>query len=88
MFDFKDKVVWVTGSTLGIGRATALQFARLGADVVDLLGVLQEVFPDAVDRLAQQADFLAKAGIFLFNVFVGGVATVVEIPRRRNLRVN
>lgn len=34
MFDFKDKVVWVTGSTLGIGRATALQFARLGADVV------------------------------------------------------
>jgi len=34
MFDFTNKVVWVTGSTLGIGRETALQFARQGADVI------------------------------------------------------
>jgi 3-oxoacyl-[acyl-carrier protein] reductase len=34
MLDFTGKVVWVTGSTLGIGRETALRFARQGADVV------------------------------------------------------
>lgn len=34
MFDFKDKVVWVTGSATGIGRAIALKFAQYGASVV------------------------------------------------------
>ena len=34
MQKFKDKVVMVTGASLGIGRAAALAFGRAGAKVV------------------------------------------------------
>jgi 3-oxoacyl-[acyl-carrier protein] reductase len=34
MYSFKDKIVWVTGSSTGIGRAIALAFAQHGADVI------------------------------------------------------
>ncbi|WP_209121638.1 SDR family NAD(P)-dependent oxidoreductase [Alkalihalobacillus sp. BA299] len=34
MYSFDQKVVWVTGSSTGIGRAIALAFAEHGADVV------------------------------------------------------
>jgi 3-oxoacyl-[acyl-carrier protein] reductase len=34
MFSFDGKVVWITGSSTGIGRAIALKFAEYGADVI------------------------------------------------------
>ncbi|TVY05385.1 SDR family NAD(P)-dependent oxidoreductase [Paenibacillus cremeus] len=34
MYSFENKVVWVTGSSTGIGRAAAVSFARHGATVV------------------------------------------------------
>lgn len=34
MFSFDDKVVWVTGSSTGIGRAIAIKFAEHGANVI------------------------------------------------------
>lgn len=33
MFDFKDKTVLITGGAVGIGRACAIRFAELGANV-------------------------------------------------------
>lgn len=32
--NFEDKTVWVCGSTQGIGKATALEFAKLGANLI------------------------------------------------------
>jgi short-subunit dehydrogenase len=34
MSAFKDKVVWITGASSGIGEALALEFARLGARLI------------------------------------------------------
>ena len=34
MKEFKDKVIWITGASSGIGEALALEFARLGARVI------------------------------------------------------
>ncbi|MDP2013764.1 MAG: SDR family oxidoreductase [Actinomycetota bacterium] len=46
MAAFDDKVVVVTGSSRGIGQATAIEFARLGAKVVSVArGVPHHIFP-------------------------------------------
>lgn len=47
--DFSDKVVLVTGSTKGIGRATAQLFAEHGANVV-----INSRHQDDVDRVAKE----------------------------------
>jgi glucose 1-dehydrogenase len=61
---FKDRVVVITGASLGIGRATALAFGRAGAKVVvnyrshkeqadEVVGLLRE---DGAQAIAVQAD--------------------------------
>ncbi len=34
MYNFKDKVVWITGASSGVGEALAYEFSRLGAYVI------------------------------------------------------
>ena len=64
----RDKVVVVTGASAGVGRATALAFARKGATVVlvargadGLENALAELRPMKVEALALPAD-VAEAG--------------------------
>jgi 3-oxoacyl-[acyl-carrier protein] reductase len=52
MLDFKDKVVAVTGAAAGIGRATALRFARAGA-IVSAWDVNEAAGADLPDALKQ-----------------------------------
>lgn len=52
--DFTGKVVIVTGGATGIGYATALQFARLGASVVICSRTVEEL-EAAATRIAQES---------------------------------
>ena len=61
MARFKNKIVLVTGATAGIGRATALAFAREGAKLV-VTGRNAKAGAELVDELKQlgaEADFVA-----------------------------
>ncbi|MCR4471786.1 MULTISPECIES: SDR family NAD(P)-dependent oxidoreductase [unclassified Burkholderia] len=53
MFDFKDKIIVVTGGETGIGRATVESFARAGGTVV-IAGFLEDEGDDVVSSLAKE----------------------------------
>lgn len=61
MLNFKDSVVWVTGSSTGIGRAAARKFASLGADLV-IHGLNQQ---DLTAELAAELTALGRRVLVL-----------------------
>ena len=58
---FKDKIVLITGSSRGIGKATALLFAKEGANIV-LNYHISEIEPDALDNVKSVMNDTEKSG--------------------------
>lgn len=58
-FDFKGKVVLVTGSSRGIGKACALHFAEAGATVVVHYSKNHDLAEKVLDSLSGKNHFLA-----------------------------
>ena len=56
MMGFKNKTVWVTGASSGIGKALAIQFSKLGANVV--LSSRKESDLKEVEKLCQANTFV------------------------------
>ena len=73
--DFKNKVVLITGASSGIGRDSAIEFARLGANVI-LVSRTRE-------RLEQVADELQGFGVtvLVYPCDVSDKAQVREMAR-------
>lgn len=57
--DFTDKVAFVTGAASGIGRTTALAFARAGADVA--VADITEEGVQETERMVKEAGAQAVA---------------------------
>ena len=57
---FRDKTILITGAGSGIGRATALAFAREGSNVVSA-----DIDPEAAERTANQAIQLGARATFV-----------------------
>ncbi len=74
MFDFSEKVVLITGSGAGIGRAIALGFARAGAKLV-----LTDVDIAALERLAAEVSPLAGAEPAIHTMDVTDAARIETV---------
>ena len=60
MMGFKNKTVWVTGASSGIGKALAIQFSKLGANVV--LSSRKESDLKEVEKLCQANTLVLPLG--------------------------
>ncbi|WNF36285.1 3-oxoacyl-ACP reductase family protein [Bacillaceae bacterium IKA-2] len=71
MYSFEDKVVFITGSSTGIGRAAALAFADFGADVIvhynssqsEALEVVADIKKKGRKAIAVHGDVSSKGDI-------------------------
>jgi NAD(P)-dependent dehydrogenase (short-subunit alcohol dehydrogenase family) len=75
---FKDKTIIITGAASGIGRATALIFAREGANVV-----CADVNLDGAKKTAEQA--AAKAGSLGSNLGGKAIALKADVTLRKEV---
>lgn len=56
--NFNDKIVVITGGTSGIGKTTAIEFAKRGATVIALTVDCQEIAKKAIEEIGNGAEYL------------------------------
>jgi 3-oxoacyl-[acyl-carrier protein] reductase len=88
--EFKDKVVLVTGSSRGIGRSIAVQFARAGANVIINYKEHQkeaETIRDIISSYGNKC-LCIKADVSKENDVKGMIDTIIEEFGRIDVLVN
>jgi NAD(P)-dependent dehydrogenase (short-subunit alcohol dehydrogenase family) len=89
MFDFKGRVVVITGGETGIGRATVEAFARAGGAVV-IAGFLEDEGEEVVNSLAREnlaVDFI-KTDVQQERLIEDVVAKIIAKHGRIDILVN
>lgn len=86
-FDLSGKLALVTGSTRGIGLASAIGLARMGAAVI-VNGRGQEAISDAIAKIRQAAGEVTLHGVAADLAEAPGCATVIDAFPSVDILVN
>ncbi|QJD78489.1 SDR family NAD(P)-dependent oxidoreductase [Spirosoma rhododendri] len=89
MPDFAGKIVFITGAGSGIGRATALAFAKAGAYVVvtDINEISGQETVAIIEQLGQEAQFLL-CDVSLRGSIVGAIGQTIDLFGRLDIGIN
>ncbi|MCX6247939.1 MAG: SDR family NAD(P)-dependent oxidoreductase [Bacteroidetes bacterium] len=86
--NFKDKVVLITGGSRGIGKATAVAFAKHGASVAITYSIDDKAAQDALSSLTGNSHFMIKADVRFAQESKAAVTLVIEKYGRLDILVN
>ena len=87
---FKNKVVLITGGTRGIGKATAIKFAKLGAKVVVVYKSNKNTAKELEEKIVSDCGYVdcIKADISNYENIESLVKNVIDKYKRVDILVN
>jgi len=86
--DFKNKIVLITGGSKGIGKATAIAFAKSGASVAFTYGSDDKAAEETLSELPGNSHLIIKADIRIAQESKAAVTQVIEKYNRLDILVN